>query len=212
MTRIMLLLYVFLYSIHGICGITVIGTRFIMNSDMKHLNIKVTNDNESDYLVKSVLDDEDFIISPPLFLLPKNNSSIITVILKEKKEYHSDKTFNLTLTSIPRSSVNNEYNTVSLAVRHHFKIIYRHAELQSSSFKKIKLRNQNDRCIIDNDSNFSFTVSVSRDRYDTRAKIINLSPHEKKQVMIENINTKCDAWVSFYDEYNDVIDSIKLTA
>lgn len=211
MIRAILSICLIFFISDGICGITILGTRFIINDEMKHLNIKVTNDHESDYLIKNTLDDKDFIISPPLFLLPKNSSSIITVILKEKKQYDRDKIVNLTMTAIPRSAMSDDSDSVSLAVRNHFKIIYRHAHLQPHHFKKVKIRHQDNKCILDNDSDFSFTVSISKNKSDMNAEVFNLLPHQKKQTRIESVNSECVLWMNFYDEYNDVIDTIKLT-
>lgn len=79
-----LILFMAIYISDGFCGVSVVGTRFMINDEIKHLNIKITNDNENDYLIKSALDDKDFIISPPLFLLQKNTANMITIIPKEK--------------------------------------------------------------------------------------------------------------------------------
>ena len=211
MIRLLFASFLFLFISDGICGVSVIGTRFTMNNDMRHLNIKVVNDNESDYLIKNTLDDKDFIISPPLFLLPKNGSSLVTVILKEKKPFDRDKVFNLTLTAIPKSVSDDDSNSVSLAIRNHFKIIYRHAELTDRYIEKIRLSHEDNRCVITNNSDFAVTVSLAQDKNDTYAKIINLSPYEKRQLEYKETTGKCVVWVNFYNEYNDVINTIQLT-
>ena len=200
-----------IYVSNGFCGVSVIGTRFVINDEIQHLNIKVTNDNESDYLIKSVLDDKDFIVSPPLFLLKKNSSNIITVIPKEKKQYNKDKIINLTLTAIPGSTLSDKVNSVSLAVRNHFKIIYRHQELQESAFSQTKLTYENSQCALSNHSNFVFTVSLSKNKNDRQAKIVNLSPDEK--IILDNTNliSNCETWANFHNEYNDIIKTIKLS-
>lgn len=199
-----------IYINDGFCGVSVVGTRFMINDEMQHLNIKVTNDNESDYLIKSVVDDDNFIISPPLFLLQKNSSNMITLIPKEKKAYNKDKILNLTLTAIPRSTLNNEGNAVSLAVRNHFKIIYRHKNLPENAFNNVSLINENDRCMLSNHSDFAFTVSLSKTKSDARAKIINIAPDEKIPLENTELNSKCETWVNFHNEYNDIIKNIKL--
>lgn len=200
-----------IYINDGFCGVSVVGTRFMLNDQMHHLNIKVTNDNESDYLIKSVLDDMDFIVSPPLFLLPKNSSSLITVIPKEKTQYDKDKILNLTLTAIPRSTLNDDSNAVSLAVRNHFKVIYRHKDLQESAFDKLEIVYENNQCTLSNHSNFVFTVSLSKNKNDSHAKLMNLSPDEKVSLEKTNSVSDCESWVNFHNEYNDIIKTIKLT-
>lgn len=208
--KILILLLTF-YISNGFCGVSVIGTRFVMNDKIQHLNIKITNDNESDYLIKSTLDDKDFIISPPLFLLPKNSSNIVTVIPKEKKQHKQDKILNLTLTAIPKSTLKDDINAVSLAVRSHFKIIYRHAELSDESFDKIKIIADNNQCLLSNNSDFVFTVSASKSKNDLQAKMINIPPDEKIPLEKTNSVSNCETWVNFHNEYNDIIKTIKLT-
>ena len=204
------MLFFTLYISNGICGVSVLGTRFLINDNMRHLNIKLVNDNESDYLIKSTLDDKDFIISPPLFLLPKNSSNIITVVPKEKKRYSEDKIINLTLTAIPKSASNNDANAVSLAVRNHFKIIYRHTELKNSDFEQLSISQENNKCMINNNSDFVFTISLSKKSEDPYIKLMNIAPHEKKPVEDEYLNPNCEGWANFHNEYNDIIKTIKI--
>lgn len=206
-----LILFMAIYINDGFCGVSVVGTRFMINDQMQHLNIKITNDNQSDYLIKSALDDKDFIISPPLFLLPKNSSNLITVIPKEKKQYDKDKLVNLTLTAIPRSSPSDNSNAISLAVRSHFKVIYRHRNLQESAFTKMVLTNESNQCFLRNHSDFVFTVSLSKSAKDPLAKIINIAPDEKIPLNDEKNMSSCQTWINFHDEFNDIIKTIKLT-
>lgn len=207
-----LILLMMIYLKDGFCGVSVVGTRFTFNEQMQHLNIKITNDNESDYLIKSVLDDKDFIISPPLFLLPKHSSNLITIIPKEKKRYAKDKLLNLTLTAIPKSTLNDKSNAISLAVRNHFKIIYRHKDLQESAFNKLEITYKNNQCILSNHSDFAVTVSLSKRKNDTHAKLMNLSPEGNISLGNASLVSDCENWVNFYNEYNDIIKTIRLTS
>ena len=208
--KIFILLLSF-YISNGFCGVSVLGTRFMLNDGMNHLNIKIVNDNESDYLIKSDLDDKDFIVSPPLFLLPKNKSNIVSVIPKEKKPHNKDKIVNLTLTAIPKSAQNNESNAISMAVRNHFKVIYRHKELSESSFEKMTLSDENNKCILSNNSDFVFTISVSKNKNDAHARIMNLSPNEKITPDNTELISNCETWINFHNEYNEIIKTIKLS-
>lgn len=207
-----LILLMMIYIKDGFCGVSVVGTRFTFNDQMQHLNIKITNDNESDYLIKSVLDDNNFIISPPLFLLPKNSSNLITIIPKEKKQYDKDKIFNLVLTAIPKSTLRNDSNAISLAVRNHFKIIYRHKDFHESAFDKIEISYNDNQCILSNYSVFAVTVSLSKRKNDTHAKLMNLSPEGNISLGNASLVSDCENWVNFYNEYNDIIKTIRLTS
>lgn len=211
MIKKLLILFFFLYTNNAVCGISVVGTRFLMGADKYHLNIKIMNDNESDYLIKSIVDDSDFIISPPLLLLPKDSSNNITIISKERKLNNHDKILNLTITAIPKSTLNTNSHDISLAIRSHFKVIFRHAELKNSDFSKISIKNESNRCILHNNSDFVFTLSLNKNKNNRNKKLINLSPHEK--IFIKNVSpiSNCEIWVNFHDEYNDIIKTIKLT-
>ncbi len=210
MIKKFLILFFVLYINNGICGVTVVGTRFVINSHSQHLNIKLTNDNESDYLIKSELDNKDYIISPPLFLLPANSSNIVTVIPKEKKPFTKDKLLNLAITMIPKSTLNNDSNSISLAIRNNFRVIHRHAELKGDDLNKVKIITNNEKCILKNNSSFVFTVS-SDNKNNSYAKLINIPPYEKTVLTNSNPALDCDVKVNFHDEYNDIIKSIRLT-
>ena len=207
MIKIFLFALLSLYIGNGVCGVSVIGTRFMINDKAQKLNIKIVNDNESDYLIKSTLDDKDFVISPPLFLLEKNSSNMITVIPKERKNYGKDKLINLTVTAIPKSTINDDVNSISMAVRNHFKIIYRHKILQRSSFDKFNLSSENNKCQVINNSDFSFTFSVSKEK-NSRPKIMNIGPSEKFLLDRIDLEPPCKGWVLFYNEFNDVINTV----
>ncbi|RWR01054.1 hypothetical protein ED28_16530 [[Pantoea] beijingensis] len=211
MIKRLLILFFLFYANNASCGISVVGTRFMINSEMSHLNIKVVNDNESDYLIKSTLDDNDYFVSPPLFLQKKNTSNLITILPKEKKQYDEDKIINLTITAIPRSSANNDVDSISMAVRSHFKIIYRHKELHNIPLDKIKLVNENDRCSIVNNSDFVLTLSLSVKKNDFKSRLFNISPYSKTQLDNEKLDSSCNAWVSFYNEDNDIIETVNIS-
>lgn len=212
MIKYALILFFGFYIHTGICGVTVVGTRFVIDEHAKHLNIKVSNDDENDYLIKSELDDKDFIISPPLLLLPKNSSKLVTIIPKETTTNIEDKLLNLTITMIPKSTLNDDTSSVSLAVRNHFRVIHRHTEINISDYSKIGIFSDNDKCLLFNDSNFVFTLSWSKEEKEPYSKIINLPPYET--IILENTSpsTSCESWVSFYDDYNDIIKKIKLAS
>ena len=203
------LLLMALYVSDGRCGVSVVGTRFMIDDKMQHLNIKLVNDNESDYLIKSTLDDKDFIISPPLFLLKKNSSDMITVIPKENKGQGKDKTINFTVTSIPKSTANDSINSVAMAVRSHFKIIYRHKTLEKASLDKIIIIRENNKCQLFNPSDFSFTVSVHNKNKTSDSKVINITPGEKVSLDGAGLAPSCGGWIKFYNEFNDVIYTAK---
>jgi len=147
-----------------LAGVSVLGTRFFIDDSTKALNIKVINDNESDYLIKATINSDGFIISPPLFILPKNNSNIITIIPEEIIKNNKDKVYSLTITTIPKSAINDESNVVSLAIRSHFNLIYQHSLPTDKDFNEIKLiRSQDGNWFLSNKTDFSFIISLSKE-------------------------------------------------
>ncbi len=65
--RILMAIFFVFFITNAFSGTTLVGTRFLINNENKSLNIKIMNDENSDYLIKSELSDKRFIISPPLF-------------------------------------------------------------------------------------------------------------------------------------------------
>lgn len=192
-------------------GVTIVGTRFTINQDDKYTNIKIINDNENEYLIKSEIDDNDFIISPPLFLISKNSSKNITIIPTNKLNYHKDKIINLIIIAIPKSEFDNNISSVSLAIRSHFKLIFRHAELKESDFKLINIVKENNQYFLFNKSKYVFTISISNKKIPENGKIFNISPNDK--LSLNNIcnSNFCDLFVNFYNENNDVVKIINLS-
>lgn len=208
MTRLIIFIMCF-YVGDTFCGVTITGTRFFLKSDRQSLNINVNNDNEADYLIKSNVDDNDFFVSPPLFVLNKKNSGIITVIAKKQQKRTEDRLVNLTLTFIPKTSIDKNANIFHLAVRNHFRIIIRHKNLTEDSFSKLMVVHESNQCILVNNSSFVFTVSVSKEKNSEQSRLINISPGEK--VTLDTpFAEQCNGWVSFYNEFDNIIKNIKL--
>lgn len=201
---------IFFYTTNAFSGISVIGTRFIMDNKKNQINIKIENDKENDYLIKNEVDDNDFIISPPLLLLPRNKSNIITIVKHDRKNYKKDKIINLTITSIPKSEKNDVANTISLAVRNHFKIIYRHDEIKDDDYNKISIFHESESCYLQNNSNFVFTVSLINNLIFQNEKLINFPPGEIIEIEKNNHLGMCIANVNFHNEYNNIIKNIVL--
>ncbi|MDB9568903.1 fimbria/pilus periplasmic chaperone [Providencia rettgeri] len=192
-------------------GVTIVGTRFTINQNDKYTNIKIINDNENEYLIKSEIDDSDFIISPPLFLISKNSSKIITIVPTNKLNYHTDKIINLTIIAIPKSEFNNNISSISLAIRSHFKLIFRHAELKEDDFKSINIVKENNQYFLFNKSKYVFTISIAKKKPSDNKKIFNIPPNDKISLNDICNSNFCDLFVNFYNENNDVVKTINLS-
>ncbi|EJD6615513.1 molecular chaperone [Providencia rettgeri] len=206
-----IMIFFILYVNTAFSGVTIVGTRFTINQDDKYTNIKIINDNENEYLIKSEIDDNDFIISPPLFLISKNSSKNITIIPNNKLNYHADKIINLIIIAIPKSEFDNNKSSVSLAIRSHFKLIFRHAELKESDFKLINIVKENNKYFLFNNSKYVFTISISNKKNSVNERIFNISPNDK--LALNNIcnSTLCNLFVDFYNENNELVNTINLS-
>lgn len=204
MTR--LLLIFFLATTHCFAGVSVIGTRFVIDNNTQKLAIKVVNDNESDYLVKTDITDRDeFIISPPLFVLPQNTTNLITIVPNNLKKGDKDKLYRLSITTIPKSRLTERTNTVSLAVRSHFYFIYRHDNLKNADFNQLKLTNENGQFYLKNLSNYVLTFRLSGLKNSATGTRKTLAPEEKLLINKECINTNSNFWISFLDDDDNII-------
>lgn len=194
-------------------GISVVGTRFVFNDKTTAINIRVLNDDENDYLIKTEISDQGFIISPPLFLLKKDSSNIITIIPNEIVKMHYDQDYDLVITSIPKSENNEINNTVALAVRSHFKLIYRHNAPVNDDFKKIVLEENNyGKYFLINQSKFIFNISLSIDDGLINDKSKLFSPNQKISVDEYCTNSRCNLWLNIIDDNYSLVKKINFTS
>lgn len=206
-----IILFFILFMNSAFSGVTIVGTRFNINKNESHINIKIINDNENEYLIKSEVDDDNFIISPPLFLISKNSSKNITIIPTNGLSYHTDKIVNLTIIAIPKSEFDDSISSISLAIRSHFKLIVRHEKLKESDFKLIKIIKENNQYFLFNESKHVFSISISKKKTNKNEKILNILPNAK--LALSNIcnSSHCDLHINFYNENNDIVKVTKLS-
>lgn len=194
-----------------LAGVSVLGTRFFIDDSTKALNIKLTNDNESDYLIKTTINSDGFIISPPLFILPKNNSNIITIIPEEKVKNNKDKVYSLTITTIPKSAINEDSNVVSLAIRSHFNLIYQHKLPTDEDFNEIKLiHSQDGKWILKNASDFAYTVYLSKDIVHEPENIKLLAPGKDISVNEYCSEITCSLWLTILNGEQNIVKKLNL--
>ena len=201
-------------SFNGMAGTSIVGTRFIINEKTKRLSIKIINDNENDYLIQTAIannTNDRFVISPPLFVLLKNQSNIITIISNNIENTDTDHLYKLSIASIPKSTASVR-NTIGLAVRANFHLIYRHADLKTADFNQLKLIKHKDNAFyLKNDSKFVFSMFVSKSKGDTGIKK-TISPNEEISVddLCKQYNY-CSLWVSFIDDNESIIKQVSLS-
>lgn len=166
-------------------GVSVVGTRFIFNDDLKKINIRLINDNESDYLIKTDIkgdENNNFVVTPPLFIIKKNQKNIVSII-PFNINLNQDKVFDLVFTAIPKSDI-GVGNHLKISVRSHFKLIYRHEKISDDIFKKIFLIDHDDSKIsILNSSDSFLSLYVACNPKVTKMNHkINIHPKEKVSI------------------------------
>ena len=205
-------LFIFVIAINScLAGVSVVGTRFFIDDSTSSLNIKVINDNDSDYLIKTTINNSGFIISPPLFILQKNKSNIITIIPDDENKNKHDKVYSLTIATIPKSAVASDNNVVSLAVRSHFNIIYRHKLPTDKDFHEIKLtHSQTGGWFLINPTNFSFIISLSKDVTESSVNQKLFLPTQEIPVNEYCSENTCSLWINILNEDNRIVKKLKL--
>ncbi|WP_140187771.1 fimbria/pilus periplasmic chaperone [Providencia stuartii] len=205
--EIMVFILIYFYCSNVFAGISILGSRFIMNENP--LNITIMNDDENEYIIKSEINDVRFIVSPPLFLLSKNSKNIITLVPTEKISNAMDEVLDLKITAIPKSMENEKGNAISLAIRNNFKLITRHKRIKDSDFLNLKIEKLDNEFYLLNNSSFAFTISLNEK--DVVNKIKTLPPKEKLNLGHKCNNSSCDLSINFYNEFNDIIKTIDLS-
>lgn len=212
MTKFCWLFFIFiLIPDASLAGVTVVGTRFFIDDSTRALNIKVINDDDSDYLIKTTVNSGGFIIFPPLFVLPKNRSNIITIIPDEKIKHNEDKVYSLAIATIPRSEMNVASNVVSLGVRSHFKLIYQHKLPTDNDFNQMKLlRSPSGKWLLSNPTLFAFTVSLSKENLQAPKISQLLAPGQNIPVDKYCTRHTCSLWITILDSENGIVKNLHL--
>ena len=207
------LLVLFFLPVFSFAGPSVIGTRFFFSPETRGINVKISNDNESDYLIKTSINNDNFIISPPLFILPKNASNIVTIIPDDLLKQDKDEIYKLVITAIPKSERNSTNNIVSLATRSHFNIIYQHKKYDSDDFNKIILtKNANRKYQLENNSDNIFYIEISTDeKFKSNIRKL-LSANENLEIKECEYDEKCHVWIKFLDSNDAIIRKIYLSS
>lgn len=168
-----------LTSVYSYAGVSVVGTRFFFNDKTKKINIKIINDHESDYLIKTNINEGGFIVSPPLLLIRKDRDNIVSII-PDGFKFNSDKVFDLVVTAIPKSNL-SDGNKINLSIRSHFKLIYRYKPINENILDSLSLGKDNiNQDIIYNPTNSFISLYISCDsNINEMSGGVNIYPHQK---------------------------------
>lgn len=206
-----LFVILFFISLSSFAGTSVVGTRFFITPETKVLNIKIMNDNESDYLIKTSINSDEFIVARPLFILPKNRSNIITIIPNNINSLNKDKIYKLVITAIPKSDKNNKDNIISLAVRSHFNVIYQYKKNNDSDFNGVKLIKDRDKKYwLKNYTDRIFNIKLSNDEKFKEYQRYILPPEDKIYINECRSEINCQVWISFLTNNDMIIKKIRV--
>lgn len=158
-------------------GIVAEGTRFIFPSANESLTITLTNTSDEVNLISSKVKTEllwegaestsykpPFVVTPPLFLIKSKATGIIRLIKTENTLPDDRETlFSLAISGIP--SGKQDGNSVKIATRSTFKLIWRPQMLSEQhpekAYQQLKWTiNQNGQVVIDNPTPFYITLAV----------------------------------------------------
>lgn len=121
-------------------GIVVSGTRVIFNGAKKEAAINVSNPDQIPYLIQSWIEPPTgstekapFIITPPLFRLDKGQQNTVRIVRKGSMPEDKESLYWIDIKGIP--SAPRRENTLQIAVKTRFKLIYRPASLVDVSLE-----------------------------------------------------------------------------
>lgn len=199
----------------SLAAVSVVGTRFVFDEETKRLSIKLINDNEGNYLIKTTITgshQDEFVISPPLFILPQNASNILTIVPHKLEHPEQDQLYRLSIASIPKSQSTTNNASVSFAVRSNFNLIYRHDKLKNANFEQLKLE-KNNGFYLKNLSNFVFTFDVAAQKNSIKQTRMTLAPDKMLNVdKYCQTSKKCDLWISFINDDDSIIKELHISS
>ena len=144
--------FIIFIAFDSYAGLVVNGTRFIYFENFKALSIGVKNTSKETLLVKVNIENSHvtgtninhvkppFITMPPLFVVSANKESLLRVAYvpnSNKLPQDKESLFNFTVLAIP--SGKPVKNSIQLAIKQNFKLIYRPLKLGGDSENAYRL-------------------------------------------------------------------------
>jgi fimbrial chaperone protein len=128
-------------------GVGLSVTRMVYLSSVNQASLSLRNTNKSDpFLIQSWIENEqgersnDFVITPPLFVLKPSSENALKVIFSGKPKYKDRETlYWLTAKAIPQTTEDTHKSVLHFASASRIKLFYRPAELSAQADKAWKL-------------------------------------------------------------------------
>ncbi|HEJ9413376.1 TPA: molecular chaperone [Proteus mirabilis] len=210
---ILFLLFSLITASHA-AGISVGGTRFVYDDNLREISIPIMNtDKEKPYLIQSWVSayqgDEKtpFIATPPLFRIEPDSSGTARISYTGAPlASNQEVVYWLNIKSIPPMEKSPE-NQLQLVINSQFKLFLRAHDIEPLDFDKVKLSKQNRGLVINNDTPYHLTIKhilVGDKRYPFNDFV---NPHQEVVLLKEN-HIQQKVTVQFINDYGATVDKV----
>ncbi|WP_392562433.1 fimbria/pilus periplasmic chaperone [Orbus sturtevantii] len=208
-----LIIAIFL-SCNCTAGVTILGSRFIIDDHTKRLKISIKNDDEGDALIKTNVyckNKNEIIALPPLFVLAKNTANIITLIPNLVEKNNQDQLCKLSIAAIPKSPIAKN-SAVFLAVRSNLHLIYRHDQLKNANFAQLTLiKKADNQFYLSNNTDFVLSLIISLAKESESYLKKTLPPGESMPASLCQ-TSPCNLSISVIGDDESIMKKINLSA
>lgn len=178
-----------LFAFKSYAGVVLGNTRLIYPADSKEVTLSLKNTETSQtFLVQSVIESaqgekqQNFAVTPPLFVLKPGGENKLRVFLKNSAPMSADREtlFWMSIKAVPSASREEEGNFVQFAVTNRIKLLYRPNGLKmpdESVWKKITLTKRGNDLVMTNPTAYYMNIS-SLKAGSTVSENLTLAPHE----------------------------------
>lgn len=192
-------------------GVVLGNTRLIYPADQKEVTLPLKNTETSQtFLVQSVIENargekqENFLVTPPLFVLKPGGENKLRVFLKTLIPMAQDREtlFWMSIKAVPSASRHEEGNFVQFAVTNRIKLLYRPkglAEPDDAVWKKITLSSRDGGLSISNPTPYYMNISSLR-AGSVFSENLTLAPQES-QVVGNRLPVGTKAEVVFINDF-----------
>lgn len=186
-------------------GITLSGTRVVLQAPSKEASILVRNQAPQDIMVQSWMEAEEengtdvpFAITPPLSRLGANKQQTLRILFQgQGLQTDRESAFRLSVQEIPQKSTSE--NSLQIALRQRIKVFYRPADLPGTAMEapkelKWRLITQGGKIVMEVTNNTAFHVSLASVKLQNGSKSYSVdanmvAPKSTRQFPIKNIST-----------------------
>lgn len=213
-----LILTALFLSIHAKAGVMLGNTRIIYPSDDREVMLPMKNtDTTQTYLVQSYIESADgrkqqnFVVTPPLFVLKPGAENKLRVFLKTVAPLPMDREtlFWMNVKAVPSGERNVKGNFVQFAITNRIKLLYRPSGLgtpDEQTWKKISVSIRENEVVMHNSTKFYMNIALIRTGRVT-LESVTLAPGETKLLGLKKDVGK-EAELIFINDYGSESEKI----